>query len=146
MTLNRSYIERNHASTNRIRALARLNDAELRTPIGEDWSIAILLSHLSFWDRRVLFVLDRTEEEGKIFAHQADAFVNDYSLPLFAAIPPREALRLAIETAEILDNRLETYPPNLLEELYSYNMRWVDRSLHRNEHLDEAEAALRPER
>jgi len=30
-----------------------------------------------------------------------------------------------------------------LEEKYSYNKRWVERSLHRGEHLDEADAALK---
>jgi hypothetical protein len=31
----------------------------------------------------------------------------------------------------------------LLEEIFNYNKRWVVRSLHRGEHLDEAEAALK---
>ncbi len=50
---------------------------------------------------------------------------------------------MGIETAETLDKRLEAFPQNLLEEIYSYNKRWVVRALHRGEHLDEAEAALR---
>ena len=41
------------------------------------------------------------------------------------------------------DKRLETYPEALLEEIYTYNKRWVIRALHRNEHLDEAETALK---
>jgi hypothetical protein len=68
--------------------------------------------------------------------------VNDLSLPLWAAIPARQAGRLAIETAEILDGRLEPFPPGLLEEIYHFNKRYVIRALHRNEHLDEAYAAL----
>ena len=31
----------------------------------------------------------------------------------------------------------------LLEEIYTYNKRWVVRAMHRGEHLDEAEAALK---
>ena len=34
-------------------------------------------------------------------------------------------------------------PPSLLEQIYTYNQRWVVRALHRGEHLDEADAALR---
>ena len=50
---------------------------------------------------------------------------------------------LRIETAEMLDRRLETFSPALLEEIYTYNQRWVIRALHRDEHLDEADAALK---
>ena len=143
MTLDRSYVERNRASTERIRALAaRLSDAEMQHKVGEHWTVAIALAHLAFWDRRVMYVLDMTERDGKVFVPEIDIFVNDLSLPLWAAIPPREAARIAIETSEELDRRLEDFPPALLEEIYAYNKRWVVRALHRGEHLDEVDAAL----
>ena len=63
--------------------------------------------------------------------------------PRFRRAPPRPAARIAIETAETLDKRLEAYSPALLEEIFAYNKRWVVRSLHRGEHLDEADAALK---
>jgi hypothetical protein len=143
MALDRSYIERNRASTNRIRAMARLSDEEMRTPVGQHWTVAIVLAHLAFWDRRVMFVLDKTEQDDKLFIPEIDILVNDLSLPLWAAIPPRDAARIGLESAETLDQRLETFPPGLLEEIYAYNPRWVMRALHRNEHLDEADAALK---
>lgn len=144
MTQDRSFVELNCASTERIRALAaRLSNRELQHPVGEHWTVAITLAHLAFWDQRVLFVLDKTEQEGKIVAPQIDIIVNDLLLPFWAAIPPREAARLAIESAEALDKRLENYPPALLDELYAYNKRWVLRSLHRGEHLDEVDAELK---
>ena len=115
----------------------------MKTPVGEHWTVSIVLAHLAFWDRRVMYVLDKTEQDGKLFIPEIGIFVNDLSLPLWAAIPPREAARIAIETAEALDRRLETFPPALLEEINTYNKRWVDRSLHRGEHLDEAAAALK---
>jgi len=143
MTLDPSYIEQNRASTERIRALvARLSDEEMQTKVGEHWTVAIALAHLAWWDRRVMYVLDMTERDGKLFAPEIDIFVNDLSLPLWAAIPPREAARIAIETSETLDKRLEEYSPALLEEIYNYNKRWVIRALHRGEHLDEVDAAL----
>ena len=144
MTLDSSFIERNRASTRRIHDLvARLSDDAMQHRVGEHWTVAIALAHLAFWDRRVIYVLDMTERDGKVFAPNIDVFVNDLSLPLWAAIPPRDAARIAIETAETLDKRLETYSPALLEEIYTYNKRWVDRGLHRNEHLDEVDAALK---
>lgn len=143
MNLDLSFIEKNRTSTERIRSLAaRLSDAELQHPVGQYWTVAIVLAHLAFWDRRVMYVLDMTERDGKLFVPEIDIFVNDLSLPLWAAIPPRAAAQISIETAEDLDQRLETYPTGLLTEVYSYNQRWAVRALHRNEHLDEAEAAL----
>jgi hypothetical protein len=144
MTYDRSFIELNRASSQRIRALAaRLSDYDLQHPVGEHWTVAIVMAHLAFWDRRVLYVLDKTEQEGKVFIPEIDIFVNDLSLPLWAAIPPRAAAQIAIETAEALDQRLEGFPPDLLEQVYAANRRWVVRALHRDEHLDEAEAALK---
>lgn len=144
MQLDRSFIERNRASTSRIRELAaRLSDAAMQHPVGEHWTVAIALAHLAFWDRRVMYVLDMTERAGSLFIPEIDIFVNDLSLPLWAAIPPRDAARIAIETADALDRRLEAFPPGLLAEIHAYNERWVVRALHRGEHLDEVDAALK---
>jgi hypothetical protein len=143
MAFNPSYIQHNQASTARIRDMAtRLSDEQLCTPVGEHWTVAIVFAHLAFWDRRVMYVLDKTEQDGKLYVPQLEIAINDISLPLWAAIPPREAARIAIETAEELDRRLETFPPALLAEIDAYNRRWVDRSLHRGQHLDEADEAL----
>ena len=144
MTMDRSFIERNRISRERIRSLAaRLSAEQLQHPVGEHWTVAITLAHLAFWDRRAMYVLDMTQRDGKLFIPEIDIFVNDLSLPLWAAIPPRLAARIAVDTAEEVDRRLETFPPALLEEVYVHNQRWVVRALHRDEHLDQAEAALR---
>jgi hypothetical protein len=144
MALDRSFVERNRAQTERLRSLvARLSDAELQRPVGEHWTVGVALAHLAFWDGRALAVLDATEREGKVVAHNIDIVVNDISLPLWRAIPPREAARLAVEAAERIDRRLESYPPELLEQVYAFSERFVVRALHRGEHLDEVEAALK---
>ena len=144
MPLDHTFAELNRASTERIRALAaRLDDAALQTPVGEHWTVGVVFAHLAFWDRRVLYVLDRTEQDGTLFIPNLDIVINDLSLPLWAAIPPRAAAELALTTSETLDQRLATFPTPLLEQLYAYNERWVVRARHRDAHLDEAEAALR---
>lgn len=143
MAFDPTYVEQNRASTERIRALAaRLSDEELQTRVGEHWTVAIVFAHLAWWDRRVLYVLDMTEREGKLYVPAIEISVNDISLPLWAAVPPRDAARIAIEAAETLDKRIENFPPALLEEINTYNKRWVNRGLHRGEHLAKAEAAL----
>ena len=142
--MDQSYMVLNRASTDRIRALAeRLTDEEMQHPVGEHWTVGMAFAHLAFWDRRVIYVLDITERDGKLFIPSEMDIVNDLSLPLWAVIPPRDAARIAIETSETLDKRLENYPQALLEEIYNYNKRWVVRALHRNEHLDDVDSALR---
>ena len=143
MPMDRSFVELNRAATDRMRALAaRLTDEELQHPVGQHWTVAIVLAHLAFLDRRALWVLDATERAGKVVNPDYDIFVNDLSLPLWAAIPPRDAARIAIETAEALDRRLETYPSRLLDLVHAEYKRYVFRAYHRTEHLNEAEAAL----
>jgi hypothetical protein len=141
--IDNSYLELNRGSRERMRTLAgRLSDEEMLTKVGEHWTVAIVYAHIAWWDRRVMYVLDMTEKDGKLFIPEIDIFVNDLSLPLWAAVPAREAVRIAMENAEILDKRLEEYPVAMLEEIYTYNKRWVIRSLHRDEHLDEAVTSL----
>jgi hypothetical protein len=142
--MDRSFIELNRASQERMRTLAgRLTDEQMLAKVGEHWTVGIVYAHIAWWDRRVMYVLDMTEKNGELFIPEIDIFVNDLSLPLWAAVPPREAVRIAMENAETLDKRLEKYSLALLEEIYNYNKRWVIRALHRNEHLGEADAALK---
>ena len=144
MAVDRSFIARNHASTDRMRTLTeRLTDEQLQHPVGQHWTVAIALAHLTFWEIRLLQILDTSEREGHLVAPAIDILVNDLSLPLWALIPPRASARLAVETAQAVDKRLEGYPPALLEAVYAANERWVVRCSHRDEHLDEIEAVLR---
>ncbi|HMV95022.1 MAG TPA: hypothetical protein PLI15_08600 [Anaerolineales bacterium] len=144
MSLDPNYTQLNRASTERIKQLAAsLSDEEMQTRVGEHWTVSIALAHLAWWDRRVMYVLDMTVKNGKLFVPEIDIIVNDLSLPLWAAIPPREAARIAIESSADLDAQLEAFPQDLLEEIYNYNKRWVVRALHRNEHLNEVDAALK---
>jgi len=143
MLFNLNYKDLNRASTERIKTHASLSDKEMQTRVGEHWTVAMAFVHLGFWDRRVLYALDRTEQEGKLYIPEIEIAVNDLSLAFWAVIPSKDALRLAVENAEAVDKRLETYPQNLLEEIYKHNERWVLRAQHRNTHLDEVDAALK---
>jgi len=96
----------------------------LQQRVGEHWTVAVALAHLAFWDLRVMQILDDTERDGKLARFEIDILVNDISLPLWAAVPPRTAAQIAIDTADVLDARLAGFPPDLLAEIYAYNKRW----------------------
>ncbi len=144
MTVDRSFVELNHAATERMRALAaRLSDRDMKTSVGEHWNVGIVFAHLAWTDLRARWVIDATEREGQFVNPDYNIFVNDIALPFWAAMAVRQAADLAVTTAEGLDKRLEAYPANLLELIHAGYPRFVFRAHHRNEHLDEAEAALK---
>ena len=130
MPLDPAIRDANHAATARIRALgASLSDEQFRRPVGEHWTVAMVFVHLAFWDRRCIAMLDRIEKAGHDSEVDIDLVVNDLS-------------RIAIENAEALDARIDGYPSDLLTLVLDSHPRWIRRHVHRDEHLDEAEAAL----
>jgi len=147
MPLDKGFVQLNRAATERLRRLVKgLTDEQLLHPIGALWTVSICLAHLAFWDRRVMYVMEMTKKAGKVYVPPIDIFVNDLSLPLWAAIPPRQAARIALETADTCDKQLEAFPESLLEQMYDNRRRDVVRSLHRSEHLDEVDMALKSAR
>lgn len=144
MTVDRSFVDLNRKATERMRQLAaKLGDREMKTPVGEHWNVAIVYAHLAWTELRAGWVLEATQREGKVVNPDYNIFVNDIALPFWAAMPSRQATDLAINTADKVDKQLESYPLPLLELVHADYPRFVFRTLHRNEHLDEAEAALK---
>jgi len=144
MPFDRSFVQLNRAATERLRRLVnRLTDEDLQRPVGEHWTVAICLAHLVFWERRVMHVMDVMRKTGQAHSPAIEIVVNDLSLPLWAAIPPREAARLALEAADACDKQLEAFPEDLVELMYNNRERDVLRALHRNGHLDEVDLALK---
>ena len=142
-----SHIERNHDQQERLRVLGeRLSDEALGRPIGDgDWTVAMALAHLAYWDGRTLATLEASVRHGIARAWwdpaEADA-VNAARLPGWAATPPREALRAAIRAAEAVDRYVEGLAPELVGELAEERPVALDRARHRGSHLDEIEQAL----
>ena len=133
----------NRESTERMRKIVNgLSDEELSESIGSDWTISITLAHLALWDQRVIFVIESAKKNNKLHAPYYDDQLNDILTPILRAIPAREAARLAITAAEKLDHELEQCSTQLLEEMKEVNRRLIDRSMHRNLHVDEIENAV----
>jgi hypothetical protein len=156
MILDRSFVELNRASSKRMRELVmRLSNEQLRQAVVRrtpaeyaqgflsDWTVSSTLAHIAFWDVRVMHLLDATERAGKLCAPEIDISVNDILGTFFMAIPPRLAGQMAFQAAEALDEIIEKFPSDLLEEVYAHQERWVVRALHRHAHLDKIEAALK---
>jgi hypothetical protein len=133
----------NRESTDRMRKIiGHISEDDFVQRTGNDWTIAITLAHVALWDQRVIFVIESARKNNKLHAPFYDEQLNDILTPLLAAIPAQEAIRLAISTAERVDIEIEECPKELLAEMKEVNIRLLDRSIHRNLHLDEIENTI----
>jgi hypothetical protein len=114
--MDRPFVAENTKERERLISLVRnLTDEELSLPLGNDWTIAVALSHLSFWDQRSLFLIRKWKKSGVVEPSPIDIDVtNDSLLSIWLAIPPREAANLAVSAAEELDRELEEASSDLI--------------------------------
>jgi Mycothiol maleylpyruvate isomerase N-terminal domain len=139
-------VDRNAASRQRLRELvAGLDEASLRQPVGDGWTVAGVLAHLAFWDQSTLVRWDDYVNGGELLG-LADAVidvVNAASLPTWLALPGSTAVDLALQAAESVDARIEALPADAVDQAESQGLRFLlERSGHRTEHLDQIEASL----
>jgi hypothetical protein len=143
--LNPDYVEENARERERlIRLTERLTESDLARAMPNGWSVATKLAHLAFWDRYYFALIEEWERAG-YRADTTDAHaVNDAARFLSSAISPAAVPRLVVTAAEAIDRRLEAISPELEAELESDGrIRVLRRALHRREHLDQIEDALR---
>ncbi len=145
----RDHDERNRRSSERMAQLAAKMDANvLRRPLGEHWTMAAGWLHIASWDR---FVFERwTHADANslllpvTFSAGAEDVVNGTLTPLLLLIPADEAVGHALETALAVEQLIAGLSDERIEAAEGQGrLRMLDRSIHRTEHLDEMEAALR---
>jgi hypothetical protein len=151
MGADRSYVAENEAQLTRLRTLVEtLSDRELAEPMEAGWTVAGVLAHLAFWDYRIVTLVDRWGPDGKgtppdapgSYDEEAVDWINDSAKPLILALPPRVAVRVAVDAAAAADSRVA----DLSDDLLAANERNggyinVLRAEHRREHLDDIEQA-----
>ena len=143
--MNHPFIAENAKERERLRILVdRLADEELRLPIGNDWTVAIAFAHMAFWDRRSLFLLRKWQKSGVVEPSPIDIeLTNDALLSTWMAIPPRTAAKLAVSSAEEIDQELEKISSVLAAKIESIGEKnRLYRSVHRKFHIDEIESLL----
>ena len=141
---DRSFVERNAASRERLRRLTEAGDEALRGKLADGWTVAATLAHLAFWDRWVLERWDRYARDGAF--DDLPAVVTDLTnaagLPGWLALEPARAAALALEAAEAVDRRIAALPAAAIADAVATGRPvMLDRSLHREAHLDEIERA-----
>ncbi len=142
------YAQENAESRQRLESLVhRLTDTDLALSTHYGWTVAALLAHLAFWDQRVLVILKRWKEQG-FDPSPIDAMaVNDSLRVICHALEPRTAIELCLSSAQSVDTELETLTSDLVKQIEEHSEATssqfrMNRSLHRNGHLDDIEALL----
>lgn len=98
-----------------------------------------------FWDYRVFVLIMRWKKVGVGPSPIDIDGVNDAAKPLCLAIPARKAASLAVNAAEAVDAELGNLPEDLrsgINLLVQEGKFRLNRSIHRNEHLDQIERIL----
>jgi hypothetical protein len=140
--MNRSFVEENARERERLRSLVEiLTDEQLNSPLGNDWTIAVALAHLSFWDQRSLVLIRKWKRTGLVEPSPIDIEVtNDSLLSLWLLLPPRKAADLAVLCAESIDQEIEETSDEMIERIQIHEGKSrVFRSIHRKMHLDQIE-------
>lgn len=143
------YSEQNAESRRRLEALVHgLSDQDLARSTEYGWTVAALLAHLAFWDQRMIVILRRWREEGFDPSPIDSAAVNDALKVVCHALDPRTAIELCLSSAEAVDAEFDTLTPDLVKQLEEHAAATetqfrMNRSLHRNAHLDDIEVLLK---
>ena len=143
--MDRPFVAENTKERKRLSALVgRLTDEELSLPLGDDWTIAVGLAHLSFWDQRSLFLVRKWKKSGVVEPSPIDIDItNDSLFSIWLAIPPRAAANLAVSSAEEIDRELEEASSDLIAKIEGLGGKFrLYRSIHRKLHIDQIEGLL----
>jgi len=143
------YAEQNTQSRQRLEALVRrLSDEDLARSTDYGWTVAALLAHLAFWDQRVLVILRRWQAEGFDLSPIDSVAVNDSLRVICHALEPRTAIELCLSSAQAVDAELETLTSELVKRMEDHAAATetqfrMNRSLHRDGHLNDIESLLK---
>jgi hypothetical protein len=148
MTADRSHDLETDGERERLRALvARLSDTDLARPLPDGWTIAAVLAHAAYWDARAIYWIDKWGPDGEPTTYEPENVeaVNDAAKPLCLALRPRDAAELALRLAEQADGKVRALSDEMLAKIQAkgappFNL---SRAIHRKEHLDDIERALR---
>ena len=142
--MDRPFVAENAKARERLCSfVARLTDEELSLPLGNDWTIAVALAHLAFWDQRSLVLMRKWKQSGVERSPIDIDVTNDSLLSLWLALPPRNAANLAISSAEAIDRELEGASSDFITAIESLGEKFrLYRSIHRKLHLDQIDEFL----
>src|SRR4029079_15178016 len=109
--------------------VSNLTDDELRQDIDENWTVAVSLVHVAFWDRRATEILQRLLEfERSDFVTTDVDVLNDALLPQWRLISPRDAVAELFAAGEDVTARVAALDEETAARLLGLGVIRLDRS------------------
>ena len=147
MSATAEYARANDETRARLHALvARLGPNDLARAAFEDWSVSALLAHLAFWDRFAASRFEKYLRDREAMVFLNDAFfdhINAAGRPQWTATPLGAAAADAMSSADAVDGFIARLSPEQIAAIQAIGRPGLlDRSGHRNQHLDQLERAL----
>ena len=121
--------------------VAALQPADYERDLGGGWTVGFALAHLAFWDARHIAALEWFVRDGAFPAE--DPMANAELEALVPAIHSEVISEAAVRASEQLDEAVAALSAELRDQLEQARLSYVlDRSVHRNEHIAQINAAL----
>lgn len=151
--VDKGYLGRNESSRAAVKELVGgLSAADLARPAGDgSWTVGQVVGHLAFWDR---FLAARwraglaggTGGQPSYLPHELADLLNDGLPPTWSALAAADGgavIAEVIAAAEEIDTIIAGLPAHTpVAEMLAERPALLDRSLHRNEHLDQIRRGL----
>ncbi len=146
MTSNQAFIERNRASRQRLHdVLDRVTEEMMGRKLANGWSVGATLAHIAFWDRWVVARWDQYDRDGEIMAlpDGTDDLGNSAGIVEWQMLTPAQVSELVRSSADAIDRRIAALSPAAIAHAVETGRpAMLDRSLHRDPHLDEIDELL----
>ena len=145
--VSNDYVTKNRKSRERLLNLvSNLSDQSLTRIANHGWTVSMTLAHMAFYDNYRLDQLRRWEQTGFNEVKADTEAINSGLRPLLEGVDGGTATRCVVSAVEAIDQQIEDLNPGLVNEIDQNGRASIlDRSRHRNEHLDDIEQALSSE-
>lgn len=143
-----SHVDRNNRSRERLQALAGSLDERSVGSSGEgEWNVPTILGHVAFFDRLMLARWHAAISAGKDspggLADGVSDLINEAGPDLWGSMPIPVAAAAALRASAVIDGYLADVDPAVVARAIAEDRAAVvDRSIHRNQHLDEIDRLL----
>jgi hypothetical protein len=144
MSMIEQFIRENDLENAGLKRLVEgMTEEELCLPLNAGWTVAAVLAHLAFWDQRAIILIEKWKEEGVGDSAIDVDVVNEATMRLCLAIPPRKAAELAITVADEIDQLICDLNPEMVQAILMRGATVkLNRADHRRTHMNEIEGAL----
>ena len=123
--------------------LPLLSEEDLCQTLSNGWTVSMTFTHLAFWDRYALSLIEHWEKEGIVPRFSNFEAMNDGLEFVTASVPHELTYGLALDAMTALDQKIATLPETLVNTMRESGFeRLLFRNLHRNGHIEQIETEL----